>query len=136
MSADLTGWIVTPALGYTLVDSQNTRLDVVAGARYLYLDAELGVGASTVEDSVSYWDGIIGVRGAINLTDKWYLPYHLDIGTGDSDFTWQALGGVGYKFSKVDVIVAYRYLSWDFDDTGLIDDLNVHGPFVGFKFVF
>jgi hypothetical protein len=33
---------------------------------------------------------IIDVRGDIRLDDRWFAPYHLDIGTGGSDQTWNA----------------------------------------------
>jgi len=136
LDLELTGWVVTPAVGYNLVETERGRLDILGGARYLYLDTDLRLGSDSFPDSGSFWDGIVGVRGAVNLTEKWYLPYYLDIGTGESDLTWQALGGVGYKFNKFDVVVAYRYLYWDFKDGDQLDDLNFHGPYVGFKFVF
>jgi hypothetical protein len=72
----------------------------------------------------------------VNLGKNWYVPYYLDVGTGESNLTWQALGGIGYRFSKVNVLAQYRYLEWDFDDDALIDDLNIQGPFVGFEFLF
>ena len=86
--------------------------------------------------SSSKWDGIVGVRGKVNLTGNWYLPYYLDMGTGGSRFTWQGFGGVGYRFKWFDVVAAYRYLSWSFDDNEAIDNLNFKVPFVGIKFTF
>ena len=136
LSAELSGWIVTPAVGYNLVETERVRLDVVGGARYLYLELDLGLGSIRVEESGSIWDAIVGVRGSFNLTEKWYLPYHLDVGTGDSDLTWQAVGGVGYKLKWFDVLAGYRYLYWDFEDGKAIDDLDLSGPFAGIKFVF
>jgi hypothetical protein len=136
ISGELTGWIVTPVVGYNLVDTEKIRLDIVGGARYLYLDTKLGVGPLSDDESGSFWDGIVGVRGNVNLTEKWYLPYYADIGTGNTDLTWQASAGVGYRFSKVDVILAYRYLDWDFDDNEALDDLNLSGPYLGAKFIF
>ena len=48
---------------------------------------------------VDQWDGIVGAKGAFALGDKhkWVVPYYVDIGTGDSDVTWQAELGVGYR---------------------------------------
>jgi hypothetical protein len=82
------------------------------------------------------WDGIVGIRGEVTLDEKWYLPYHLYIGTGNSEVTYQAFGGVGYRFSKVDLIAAYRYLRWNFDDSPVFDNLYILGPLVGIKFRF
>lgn len=134
---DLKGWVVTPVVTYNVVDSDRIELNALAGARYLYLKPELEeVGRIRVSESNSYWDGIVGLRGRVALTDVWYLPYHLDVGTGNSDFTWQVLAGIGYRLKRFDMTVAYRYLSWDFDDDEPLEDLDLHGPFVGLIFEF
>ena len=135
-SVDLSNWVVTPFVGYNLFDTERINLDILGGARYLYLKAELEVGTARAEDSGGNWDGIIGVRGDVNLTEKWFLPYHFDIGTGESQVTWQAFGGIGYRFKWFDAAVAYRYLSWDFDDNKALNDLYLHGPFAGVRFSF
>ncbi len=141
---ELKGWIVTPAAGYSVVETDKARLDIVAGARYLWLDADVKLDIATaslstgnrISDSGSVWDAIVGVKGEFNLAPKWYLSYLLDVGTGDTDLTWQALAGVGYRFKKVGAILAYRYMDWDFDDNKVFDDLNLSGPFAGVKFRF
>lgn len=135
----LINWVVTPFVSYTAVDHKRIRLNILGGARYLYMDTDLKLNVDPVvkaSDSESNWDGIIGIRGGVYLTKHWYIPYHLDIGTGDSDLTWQAYGGIGYQFKHIDLVVAYRYLSWDFDDNMGIDDMYFHGPMAGIKFRF
>lgn len=135
-SVELTGWVLTPIVMYNLVDTEQGSLNVLAGARYLYLDSDLRVGAAGIDDSGDVWDGIIGIRGRYNMSKKWYLTGHVDIGTGDSDFTWQALAAIGYKFNRFDVVAGYRYLAWNFDDNKVFDDLNFSGPMIGVKFAF
>ncbi len=142
-SVELTGWILTPSVGYNLLQTERIQLDVLAGARYLYLksDAKFTLVTPTSikkRDTVSGsgWDGIIGVKGYVNLNKNWYLPYYADIGTGSSNLTWQLFGGVGYRFKRLDLIVAYRYMDWNFDSSDAFDDLNLSGPFVGVKFGF
>jgi hypothetical protein len=137
-SVELTSWVITPLVGYNLVDTGKSRLDIVGGARYLYMKADLRVDAlgARAEDSGSNWDAIIGARGAVDLAEKWYLFGYLDIGTGESDLTWQAFGGVGYRFKWFDLVAAYRYLRWDFADNQVLDDLYLHGPGVGIRFAF
>jgi hypothetical protein len=135
-SVGLSGWVVTPFVGYNLVNTDRIYLNILGGARYLDLEAELRVGSARAENTGGNWDGIIGVEGDVNLTEKWFLPYQLDIGTGESDLTWQAYGGVGYRFKWFDVAAAYRYIRWDFDDNKALDDLYFHGPFVGLRFSF
>ena len=41
-----------------------------------------------------------GVQG------NWYVPDHLDVGTGESDLTWQGMVGMAYAFDSLDVIAA------------------------------
>ena len=82
------------------------------------------------------WDGVIGVKGGVNITPKWYLPYYLDVGTGQSDLTWQALGGIGYRFKWVDLVLAYRHIQWDFNSDSAFKDMSFSGPALGGVFKF
>jgi hypothetical protein len=82
------------------------------------------------------WDAVIGVRGYLNLDDKWYLPYHLDIGTGQSDLTWQASAGLAYRFDWGDVSLQYRHIDWQFDSSSRLDNMNFSGPLLAAKFQF
>ena len=59
-----------------------------------------------VSESGHVWDGVVGLRGATDLNERWYITYYADVGTGDSDLTWQGLAAVNYRFSKVDAVVA------------------------------
>ena len=142
---DVKTWAVTPAVTYRVVENESVRLDVLAGARYLWMEAELDfdltapvpINIRNFSKSGEVWDAIIGARGELALAEKWFVPFHLDVGAGETDFTWQALGGIGYRFSKIDIVVAYRYLSWDFeDDAKVFDDLNISGPLAGLRFRF
>ncbi|MEN8693034.1 MAG: hypothetical protein AB1Z20_23455 [Desulfobacterales bacterium] len=135
---ELTNWVITPVVGYNLVDTGRSRLDILGGARYLYIKADLSLDALGLraDDSGSNWDAVIGARGAVDLTEKWYLFGYLDIGTGESDLTWQGLGGVGYRFKWFDLVGVYRYLRWNFDDNKTLDNLYLHGPAAGIRFLF
>lgn len=135
-SVELRGWVVTPDVGYTVLSGDRGNLDLHIGARYLYLESDIRLGPDGIDESSDIWDGIVGIRGRINLTEKLYLPYYLDIGTGGSEMTWQALAGLGYQFKHLDVVAGYRYLEWDFDDDSVFDDLSFSGPYGGVKFYF
>ena len=138
---EIKSWIVTPIVTYKVMKSDQLDLDLLAGARYLYMKVGLEIDPLPKEwSSGAGWDGIVGVRGKVDLKENWYLPFHFDVGTGDTDLTWQAFGGVGYKFSKLDLIAGYRHLNYDFDDDdkggGTFNDLNISGPILGAKFTF
>jgi len=136
LNAELAGLVVNSSVGYNLVETERGRLLILGGVRYLYLDLGLGLGPLGRGNTGSNWDGVVGVKGIVNLTEKWYLAGYLDVGTGESKVTWQAIGGIGYRFKWFDVNGGYRYLRWDFDNTEIVDDLDFHGPFAGVKFDF
>ena len=136
---DLKGTVFQLAGGYNLLSDGPLKLDLLAGTRYLNLDNDFTVDLSAIgrsrktkiSDSGSVWDGIVGVKGMYALNPRWSLPYYADIGTGQSDFTWQAAAGVAYHAADwVDVALVYRYLAWDIGED-FVDDLNFSGPTLG-----
>jgi hypothetical protein len=142
----LKGFITTFGGAYRFLETDTTRLNVLAGARYLWLETDLdlnldlddlGLSASGSESGY-LWDGIVGLRGKTNLNEKWYLTYYADVGTGNSEITWQALGAVNYRFQRFDASLGYRYAEWRVDDGALLnfEKLDLHGPFLGLKFRF
>ncbi len=144
IDVDLDGLIVHLKGGYNLYSKDKSWLDVTFGARYLDLEVDmflelqsLGPGQSrTVADSLSSFDGIVGLKGNTALNDKWSVPYYVDIGAGDAEFTWQASAGVLYKASDaVNVALVYRHLEWDIDDSArVVDDIDFSGPALGVVF--
>lgn len=148
---EMQGTIWTLAGGYNAIAGPGGALDVIAGFRYFYIkvttDWQLTaavtspVGTATfpasgsVTNSDDIWDGIVGVRGRLNIADKWFVPYYLDVGTGDSELTWQGSLGVGYGFKWGDLVFGYRYLYYEQDDK-LISDLSLGGLALGANFRF
>ena len=130
------GWVLSLLGGYTLRDDDKWAVDVIAGARYLEMKNEFNLGLQgrpfgrPIEASALgvVWDGVAGVRGRAKLKHNWYLPFYLDVGAGDSDLTWQAAGGVGYRFGWGDVDLVYRHLEWDFASGSALDDVSFGGP--------
>jgi len=99
-------WITNVGVGYNVLKSEQATLDVIAGARYTSLDVELELDLTGLATSISAsrsisehnWDGFVGVKGNIDLNDKWFVPYRFDVGAGDSDSTWNAVAAIGYRF--------------------------------------
>ena len=140
--AAVQGWVLNLNGARTVFTNHRASVDILVGARYLDAESKLtlSLGAAgptgSVTDSASVWDGVVGVKGNLNITEKWYLPYHFDVGTGQSDFTWQGLAGVGYRFKPVDVVLAYRHIYWDFKSDSAFRDLTFSGPVLGVVFKF
>jgi len=82
------------------------------------------------------WDGIIGVKGraSFGANREWFVPYYLDVGTGQSDFTWQGIIGIGYQFHWGAVTAAWRYLDYEFKSGKPLESLNLSGPAIGVTF--
>lgn len=130
--------------GYELLDDQSVSLYGTFGARYLKLDTDLGFDITTpsgarsasVSASNSVWDGVVGLRGRANVNENWFIPFYGDLGTGQSDLTWQAFAGIGYNFGRADLVLGYRHLDWKFKDTDLVSDMAFSGPLLGLTYRF
>jgi hypothetical protein len=66
----------------------------------------------------------------------WFVPYYVDIGTGNSKLTWQAIAGLGYSFGWGDVVTVWRYLDYDFDSGEAAQSLTFNGVAIGLSFRF
>lgn len=135
---DLKGYISTFGVGYTVLENDATMLDLIGGGRYLELDTKIkfstGLGSDRYNSSDSTLDAVVGLRGQSQLNERWYADYYADIGTGQSDLTWQAAVGLGYRMKNFDIAFGYRYIYWNLNDFAPFDDLNFHGPYLGAKF--
>ena len=138
LDSNVKSWIINPSIGYSLINSKEGRLDVIGGLRYLRLSSDLNLtGIPTISASESNWDAIIGLRGELALSDHWHVPAYVDIGLGNSDFTWQGAIGIGYRWNNFSLYAAWRYLYWDFKDDSLVmGKLDINGPIIGFNFRF
>ena len=143
---DMTSWIFTAAGYYRFVDQPEMSFDLVAGLRYVDIDQSLNWsfsgnigelplpghegGAKVAADSL---DAIIGMRGRFSFgqDNAWFIPYYLDVGTGDADFTWQAAGGIGYAFKWGELAAVYRQLSYELPSSRPMADMEFSGPAMG-----
>ena len=137
---DIDTWILSGAVGYDVIHKDKGSLAIVGGLRYATMDVDVTLDLEgrpfDQSNSEDLLDGFVGVRGVINLNEDWYIPYYADIGTGDSDLTWQVLSGLGYRFSWGDIKLVYRYLGYNLEDDRFISDLNIYGPALGVVFRF
>ena len=139
--------------GYNAVQNPAVTLDLIAGFRYLNVEAKTNVRLTatvtgptgsqafaregSVERSEDIWDAIIGARGRVKLGDgNWFMPYYIDVGAGDSELTWQGALGVGYAFTWGELALTYRYLSYEQDDDKFIQKLTFSGFALGANFRF
>ena len=146
---DLKSTFWTVAASYGVTSADEATFDVLFGARLAHMKQELNWTFSgdfgpvtpppmtgTRGTTVDQWDAVVGGKGRVmfGADHHWAMPYYFDIGTGDSDFTWQAVLGLSYSFGWGDLGVAWRYLDYDLDSNGPIVDMNFSGPAAGATF--
>jgi hypothetical protein len=146
---DLKGWLWTIAGEYAVVSQPTLTLDVFSGARMLdieqQIDWELQGDIGEIPEAGrsgnsqvgrTNWDAIVGTKGRWRLRDenRWFVPYYLDVGTGESNFTWQAMAGLGYSWQWIDTFAAWRYLDYDLGEGRPLASLSLNGPLVSVKF--
>ena len=146
---DLKGWIWMITGEYAVVSQPAATMDVFAGARMVDIEQEIGwelqgdigeipeagrTGSSKV--GRTNWDAIVGVKGRwrYRAEHRWFVPYYLDVGTGESDFTWQTMAGLGYSWQWIDAIAAWRYLDYDLGEGRPLSSLSLNGPLVSVVF--
>jgi len=140
--------------GYEVVMSDHGTLVVFAGFRYFGIDAttdwqltttvshpggtETFPKTGSASGDADIWDALVGVRGRFVIgKSAWFVPYHLDVGTGSSDVTWQGYLGVAYAFGSVDLSFLYRHLYFGTGgDDALVQGLSFSGPAFGAVFRF
>jgi opacity protein-like surface antigen len=130
--------------GYAL----NERLTLLAGLRYVSLDADLKVtgplgNSLTASEGQDWVDPVVGAQYAWPFADEWTLTLRGDIGGFGvgSDFAWQGMATLRWQFSPRTALgVAYRYLDIDYEDGKGDDyfkyDVATSGPAMGVIFTF
>jgi len=145
----LSGWLFTLAGTWRAVATPTYKMEWLAGTRMLdmkqTLDWQLGGNIGSIAladrtghrtDSLQNWDAIFGVKGRAAFGDgaRWFAPYYLDVGAGESKFTWQATVGLGYSFGWGDVVGAWRYVGYDMKSGKTMESVNFNGPAVAAVF--
>jgi hypothetical protein len=148
---DMTSWLWTIAGTYLVIDDPDHPMKLLAGARMFDVSTDvkwqlegdiagqpLPGRNGTADGSETIWDAIVGVKGEVRLGDdkKWFVPYYLDVGTGDSDLTWQGMLGAGYSFDWGDLVAVWRYLDYDMPSGDLLENLDANGAAIGVTFHF
>jgi len=137
--------IFHPEVGYRVAESKAGSFDVLGGVRVWSVETNLNLRSGTlpgfdVSQRKTFGAPVLGARGRINLSRKFYISSKFDIGGFGvgPDLTAQFYGGGGYRITpKIALIGGYRYLMVDYDDSeGFLFDTNMNGFVFGAKFDF
>jgi opacity protein-like surface antigen len=137
------------AVGYRVVDTSSTQLDVIAAGRYTRLDTDLNLvtttgpllpgGSRSLSGSADWWDPVIGFRVILPFAEHWSFMGYGDVGGFDvgSKITYQAIAGVNWEFAKSFTAKAgYRYMYQDYDKNNFLWKVAAHGAYLGLGIAF
>jgi hypothetical protein len=140
--------------GYTVAEGAWGHMDLMAGFRWIRAEVEsdynltgqlfgprgnggpVFTGSGRFSGNENIVNGVVGVRGRLQLGSGFFVPYYLDLGTGDSNFTWQGFAGLGYQTGWAGIQAGWRYLSLDQGGNSLVQDMALSGAYLGVNFVF
>ena len=135
--------VFTLGLGWTVASTDTSNLDVGVGVRNVNVRASADYSitgpvtqvplAGSLGSSETLTDATFDVRGRVGLGGRWYVPYYGDIGTGNSNTTWQYLVAVGYGGRTNDVIFGYRNLGYNQNNGQLLQNIRMGGPILGLR---
>jgi opacity protein-like surface antigen len=135
----------TVAAAYRVHEADRRFVDLYAGARFF--DAKLSFDFSTPDfdardrdASLEWADPIVGVRGAMPLTERWSVSGFADVGgfDGRDDLSWELYGGANYAITGAwSATLGYRYMSVLYQATDRAKlDVDIQGPVVGITYAF
>ena len=131
-------FILTPKVGYRLVDSEIVKIDALTGFRYWYFGETLRLSTSAnsvkFSSSQNWVDPLVGGRILANLSPKISVSIGGDVGgwnTGSLlDYQFGAI--LGYRVKPAIVLQAgYRYLSVDYRNSGTTINVVTSGVLFG-----
>jgi hypothetical protein len=93
------------------------------------------------EDSVNWYDGVLGGRVTVQMANNWWFIGRLDGAAGGSDETWNSEAMFQWRASRLfSLTFGYRFLRIKYEtgseSTRFDLDADIAGPAVGFLFSF
>jgi hypothetical protein len=128
--------LLTATTGYRFTLGKRHSLDLMAGLRYVGLDAEIDDRRRSSNSSRDIYDAVVMVRPIVQLADNWQLMPSFSVGTGDTDLTWEVFPEIVYQPGEWKFRFGYRNLNFDYEDGDDELDLSMRGLLLGVGFVF
>jgi len=125
-------------------DGPAVTVDGMFGVRYTYLDIDLDF--KRIRDTSGHkdwFDPLIEARAFFDFSERWSFSMQGNVGGFGvgSDFTWGAMGAIGYRFrlfsekNNTRAAAGYRAIYQDYTDGSGDDkfkwDVTFHGPILG-----
>ena len=116
------------------------HVEVLFGVRRVALDLGITLTPGPQGTSKQNWvDPVIGLRHIRALGQRWQTVIRADVGGFgvSSDFTFNGVAGAAFNMTKhSSLFLGYRYLTLEFGDDDILDDLTAKGLALGVEFSF
>jgi hypothetical protein len=146
IEATMTETMLTPKIGYRIVDAKNVKVDALFGFRYWHLNTELrslagsNQIASGISQSANWTDAVAGGRIRFALSPRAFVAIGGDAGGASARSDYQVAGILGYSISrKWDLLTGYRYLHVNYRPIQIaqfVYDVNMPGLMLGVTYDF
>jgi outer membrane protein OmpA-like peptidoglycan-associated protein len=139
ISTRFTQSILTPKVGYRLIDADHLKFDALGGIRYWYVNVNNSLEPSNLSyaRSVNWIDGLGGGRLILPFSEKAAITVAGDAGAGGSTLDYQLLGLLNMNFnSKFGAAVGWRYMYENYRPTTneFVYNPTVSGVIAGLNF--
>lgn len=135
------------AYQYEIFNDNGTIVDLMAGARYWYIDSELRFGGGsgllagrTATNDESWIDPLLGAKGRLPLGgSRFYVAGGVSVGGFGvgSDLFYELNGGIGYQWNQaIGTVIGYRMFDVDYEDDGFRYDVRQQGWQIGLTWAF
>lgn len=132
-----------PVIGYRVVDTAATQLDLLAGAVYYDISNKITViapaGSRAVKSEDNWLDPMVGFRVHQHFNERWSGLLRAEVGGFgvNADVAWQVFGMVGYDFNdRTTAFIGYRHAAVDYRNGGFTYDVSNSGPLLGLAISF
>ncbi len=135
VKAKLNEDILTPKIGYRVIDNEKIKVDGLVGFRYWHVGTTLNLVppvANGFYQAANWADALGGAKIQAILSPKIVVTVAGDAGGGGSNLDYQVVGAIGYKFRKFSLQTGWRYMHVNYRPTsGFILDVNETGLLIG-----
>ena len=134
--------LLTPKVGYRLVDHEKLKVDGTFGIRYFHLGENLSLQPSNLlanrSQSANWVDVVAGGRFTMPVSPKAAIMVLGDAGAGGANLDYQIVGLLGYRIKpKIVLQAGWRYLDVNYrpnSGVSFVYDVATSGVIVGATF--
>lgn len=141
--ADLDTRLLDVGMVFPIGPERDRGLDFLAGARWLDADFKLAIAPNNprlqrrvMDVGDDYLDLMLGARYTFAPAERWRVTVRGDGSLGQTDGSWNASLMAQYLTQRGAFVFGYRHLEVDIEQAGVLSELTMTGPQLGYAFRF